>query len=66
MKLLRECLGKLKLFADLELAVVDKLEDHDKRLYKLEEDYKRVRATVDSQAKTLYELQLVVADLKRK
>lgn len=66
MKLLRELAGKLKLFCDLELAIVEKLEEHDQRLYKLEEDYKRMRGSTDSHAQSIHELRLILGELRRK
>lgn len=66
MKLLRELAGKLKLFSDLELAMCEKLEENDRRLYALEEEKKRLRAAVDSHAQKIYEMQMILGELRRK
>lgn len=48
MEHIRELLGQLKLFMRLDIAFCDKFEEQDKRLYALEEDNKRLLATVRS------------------
>lgn len=53
---LKELLAQLRVFARFDVAVVDKLEEHDKRLYALEEDNKRLVATVRTLQKNYTEL----------
>lgn len=44
MDLLRDLITKLKLFCNIEMAIVDQLEDMQKKLYKVEQDNERIRA----------------------
>lgn len=53
---LKELLAQLRVFARFDVAVVDKLEEQDKRLYALEEDNKRLVATVRTLQKNYTEL----------
>lgn len=66
MKQLRELVGKIKLFCDFEMAVVEKLDELETRVYKLEEDYKRHRGATDSHAQSIHELQLILGEVRRK
>lgn len=65
MEVIRELLGKIKIFARFEIAVADKLEDHDKRIYALEENKKLKDAAIMQLTKEVGDLRLILNDLKR-
>lgn len=65
MEAIRELLGQLKLFCRLDVAFCDKLEDHDKSLYALKEDNKRLTAAVRSLEKKYSELMYAFATFKK-
>lgn len=65
MEVIRELLGKIKLFARFEIAVADKLDDHEKRLYKLEENKKLKDAAILQMQKELGELRLILNNIRR-
>lgn len=44
MEALRDLVAKLKLFCNIEMAVIDKLEEMEQQLYKVTEDNKRIVA----------------------
>ena len=44
MDILKDLCSKLKLFCNIEMAIVDKLEEVEKDLYKVKEDNKRITA----------------------
>ena len=65
MEAIRELLGQLKLFCRLDVAFCDKLEEHDKQLYALKEDNKRLTATVRSLENRCSELMYAFATFKK-
>ena len=65
MKAIREMLAKVKLYAQLDIAIVDKLEEIEKRVYCLEEDMKLARGSNRSNAQRISELTLALGTLKR-
>lgn len=60
MDFIRECLAQLKMRLRLDTAIVDKLEDLEKRCYALEQDNKLLKARNEIQNKELTQLRLVV------
>lgn len=56
MEQVKELLSQLKLFCRLDVAFTEKLEEHDSRLYRLEEDNKRNTAAIRSLEKRYSEL----------
>lgn len=65
MKAIKEMLAKVKLYAQLDIAIVDKLEEIEKRVYCLEEDMKLARGSNRSNAQRISELTLSLGTLKR-
>lgn len=65
MEQLKEILGTLGLKFRFEGAVVDKFEDHQKRLYALEENRKLKDAHITGLQKQVGELRLMLADIQR-
>ena len=65
MKAIKEMLAKVKLYAQLDMAIVDKLEEIEKRVYCLEEDMKLARGSNRSNAQRISELTLALGTLKR-
>lgn len=65
MKAIKEMLSKVKLYAQLDMAIVDKLEEIEKRVYCLEEDMKLARGSNRSNAQRISELTLALGSLKR-
>lgn len=65
MKAIREMLAKVKLYAQLDIAIVDKLEEIEKRVYRLEEDMKLARGSNRSNAQRISELTLALGAYKR-
>lgn len=66
MDFIRECLAQLKMRLRLDTAIVDKLEDLEKRVYALEQDNKLLKARNEIQNKELTQLRLVVQNQKIK
>lgn len=66
MDFIRECLAQLKMRLRLDTAIVDKLEDLEKRVYALEQDNKLLKARNEIQNKELTQLRLVVQNQKFK
>lgn len=62
---LRELLSQLKLFLRFDMAVVDKLETHDERIYKLEENRKTKDQAILSLERRYSELLLILKELKQ-
>lgn len=65
MEALRDIVSKIKLFCGLEIAIVDKLEEYERRIYKLEEDNKRLTETVRVQQTRISELIYAFGEVKR-
>lgn len=65
MEQIKEILSHIKLFCCFDVAVTEKLEQVEARLYALEEDNKRNTATIRSLEKRYSEMLLVIRDLKR-
>lgn len=65
MEALKELLGQIKIFARFDVAVCDKLEDLEKRIYALEENRKLKDQAILSLEKRYSELLLIVKDIKR-
>lgn len=65
MKAIREMLAQIKLYAQLDMAIVDKLDEIEKRLYVLEEDMKLARGANRSNAQHISELTLAFGAFKR-
>ena len=65
MKAILEMLAKVKLYAQLDMAIVDKLEEIEKRVYSLEEDMKLARGSNRANAQRISELTLALGSLKR-
>lgn len=65
MEQIKEFLGQMKLFLRFDMAVADKLEDNDSRLYKLEEDNKRNVAALRSLEKKYSELLYAFSSFKK-
>ena len=66
MDFIKECLAQLKMRLRLDTAIVEKLEDLEKRVYALEQDIKLLKARNQIQDKALTELRLVVQNQKIK
>lgn len=66
MDFIRECLAQLKMRLRLDTAIVDKLEEYEKRLYALEEDLKLLKAREKIQDENLAQLRLVVQNERRR
>lgn len=62
---IRELLAQLKIFARYDIAVADKLEDLEKRIYACEQDTKRIVESHRSLEKRYSELLLVFKDIRR-
>lgn len=62
---LRELLSQLKLFLRFDMAVVDKLEEFEKRVYALEENRKAKDQAILSLERRYSELLLILKDLKQ-
>ena len=65
MQAIRELLGQITAYAKLEMALVDKIEDLEKRVYALEQDMKLARASNRSNATRISELTAAFGALKR-
>lgn len=65
MEALKELLGQIKIFARFDVAVCDKLEDLEKRIYALEENRKLKDQAILSLEKRYSEMLLIVKDIKR-
>lgn len=65
MEALKELLGQIKIFARFDVAVCDKLEDLEKRIYALEENRKLKDQAILSLEKRYSEMLLIIKDLKR-
>lgn len=65
MKAIREMLSQIKLYAQLDMAIVDKLDEIEKRVYALEEDMKLARGANRSNAQRISELTLAFGAFKR-
>lgn len=65
MKAIKEMLAKVKLYAQLDMAIVDKLEEIEKRVYCLEEDMKLARGSNRANAQRISELTLALGSFKR-
>lgn len=65
MEALKELLGQIKIFARFDVAVCDKLEDLEKRIYALEENRKLKDQAILSLEKRYSEMMLIVKDIKR-
>lgn len=66
MDFIKECLAQLKMRFRLDTAIVEKLEDLEKRVYALEQDNKLLKARNEIQNKELTQLRLVVQNQKIK
>lgn len=62
---LRELIGKLGLAFQLDLAMVESIEDHSKRIYALEENRKMKDQAIKSLEHRYSELLAVVGSLKK-
>lgn len=60
MDFIKECLAQLKMRLRLDTAIVDKLEEYEKRLYALEQDNKLLKSRNQIQDEKLAKLILVV------
>lgn len=65
METIRDIVSKVKLFCGLEIAIVDKLEEYERRIFKLEEDNKRLQATVRAQDTRISELVYAFGAVKK-
>lgn len=65
MQEIRELLAQLKLSVQIDIAIAEKLEEIEKRLYALEENMKLARGANKSNALRLGELTLALADLRQ-
>lgn len=65
MKAIREMLSQIKLYAQLDIAIVDKLDEIEKRVYALEEDMKLARGANRANAQRISELTLAFGAFKR-
>lgn len=65
MKQIRELLAQLKLYAQLDMAFCDKLDELETRVYKLEEEMKLARGANKSNATRIGELTLAFGSFKR-
>lgn len=66
MDFIKECMAQLKMRLRLDTAIVEKLEDLEKRCYALEQDNKLLKARNEIQNKELTQLRLVVQNQKIK
>lgn len=62
---IRELLAQLKIFARFDVAVADKLEELENRIYACEQDTKRIVESYRTLDKRYSELLLVVKDIRR-
>ena len=65
MKAIREMLAQIKLYAQLDMAIVDKLDEIERRVYALEQDMKLARGSNRSNAQRISELTLAFGAFKR-
>lgn len=62
---IKELLGQIKLFCQMDVAVCEKLEQIDKCIYALQEDSKRQTATMRALEQRYSEIVLIIKSLKR-
>ena len=62
---LRELIAQLKLFCQLDVAFCDKIEEQDKQIYALQEDNKRLKASVHSLERRYSELLYAFGSYKK-
>lgn len=65
MEQIKEFLSQMKLYLRFDMAITDKLEDHENRIYKLEEDNKRLIANCRSLEKKYSELLYAFGSLRQ-
>lgn len=65
MDLIKDLCSKIKLFCNLEMAIVDKLEQMEKELYAVKEDNKRIVAVNRSLETRYSELLLAFSQLRK-
>lgn len=63
---LKELISQIKLFCRFDVAVVTKLEELEKELYKSREDYKSLRTSYQSLEKRYSEMLYVLRDIQYK
>lgn len=66
MQVLKSFVDRLKLLSDLDIAMVDKLQDLDDRLSKLEETHKKTRTLTDANCSRIGEIQLLLGSQRSK
>ena len=65
MTVLKSFVDRLKLLCDLDVAMIDKLQDLDDRLSKLEEDHAKTRKLIDANGSRIGEIQLLLGDRRK-
>lgn len=65
MELIKDLCSKIKLFCNLEMALVDKMEEMEQKLYKIEEDNKRIVAVNRSLETRYSELMLAFSAYRK-
>lgn len=65
MEQIKEFLGQMKLYLRFDMAVCDKLDDFEARIYKLEEDNKRLVTNCRSLEKKYSELLYAFSSFKK-
>ena len=65
MEKIRTLISRLKLFCELELAMADKIDEIDRRVYALEQDSKLYRESIRKNSSNCNELRLILGNLKR-
>lgn len=66
MQVLKSFVDRLKLLSDLDIAMVDKLQDLDDRLSKLEESHDKTRKRADANGSRIGEIQILLGSRRDK
>lgn len=66
MDFIKECFAQLKMRLRLDSAIIEKLEEYEGRLYRLEEDNKRLQARNKLQDEELSKLRLTLTSMNRR
>lgn len=62
MQVIKSFVDRLKLLCDLDVAMIDKLQDLDDRLSKLEQSHDKTRKLTDANGSRIGEIQLLLGE----
>lgn len=66
MQVLKDFVGRLKLLCDIDIAMIDKLQDLDDRLSKLEQSHDKTKEMSSANCRRLAEIQQVLGSWRNK